>query len=140
MKELGRILEISGKKITIKGGEIGGCFGCMSQECKVNGKILSAENRQDLPLQIGQTVEIDNPTATTVGQGIAVLAPPLLAFVAGYVIVMLRFPQSGDEIRAAVGVAAMLLGFFAVYWIRKLIPDTGAPQVVRIVDENRSEL
>ncbi len=135
MKELGRILEISEKRITIRGGELGGCFGCMSQECKVNGKVFIAENSLELPLTVGQIVEIDNPGAAAAAQGFAVLAPPALAFAAGYLGTGLLRPESGDELRAAVGVLGLLLGFLGVYWFRKLFAPGAAPRVMRVLED-----
>lgn len=134
MKELGRILEISGKWITIRGGELGGCFGCMSQECKVNGTVFTAENTLGLPLSLGQIVEIDNPGGAAAAQGLAVLAPPALAFAAGYLGTGFLKPDSGDELRAAVGVLGLLLGFLGVYWLRKLFAPGAAPRVIRVLE------
>lgn len=134
MKEIGQILEIQNKKIIVKGGAIGECFGCMSHECHVNCRIVQADNVQALPLSVGLWVELDNPTKNIVLQGIAVLLPPIVFFIAGYFITMLILPTSGDEVRAAIGAVSLFIGFFAVYWLRKVLPASSGPRVIRVVE------
>ena len=134
MKEIGQILEIQNKKITVKGGKVGECFGCMSHECHVNCRIIQADNIHALPLSVGLWVEVDNPVKNVVFQGLAVLLPPILLFIAGYLITMLMLPASGDEVRAAVGVISLFIGFFAVYWLRNVLPAGAGPRVIRVVE------
>lgn len=136
MEEMGRITKIEGKTITIQGGELGGCFGCMNEECKVNGKVFTAENRKDLSLSIGELVEISVGAGATAANAALVLLPPLISFAAGFAIVSAAFPESGEAARAAAGVVGMTLGFFGVYWFRKLYPAKSVPIVLRTVSES----
>lgn len=133
MKEIGRIQMIKGDLVTIKGGELSACVGCSNSECKGNGNIFTAKNSLHLPLQEGQTVEVENKASTSFIQGIEVLLPPVILFILGYVLTGTIVPTSSDDVRVGIGVAALFLGFFITYWIRKLIPSQGAPVVTRIV-------
>lgn len=135
MKEIGRIQIINGDMVTIKGGELSACIACSNNECKGNGSIFTAKNSLHLPIKEGQTVEIENKTSTSVLQGIELLLPPVLLFILGYVLTGRFVPASSDDVRVGVGVAALFLGFFIMYWIRKLLPNTGAPQITQIIFE-----
>ncbi len=136
MEEMGRITKIEGKTITIQGGELGGCFGCMNEECRVNGKVFTAENRRDLSLAIGDLVEISVGAGATASNAALVLLPPIISFAAVFAFVSAAFPNSGEAARAAAGVGGMILGFFGVYWFRKLYPAKSVPIVLRTVSES----
>ena len=62
MTETGKIREINGNLVVIDIEKINKsetCFGCLKTECK-NCKIsITAENTAALPLQAGQTVEVE---------------------------------------------------------------------------------
>ena len=136
MEEMGRITKIEGKTITIQGGELGGCFGCMNEECKVNGKVFTAENRRDLSLSVGELVEISVGAAAAASSAALVLLPPFVAFAAAFAFVSAAFPASGEAARASAGVGGMVLGFFGVYWFRKIYPAKSVPIVLRTVSES----
>jgi sigma-E factor negative regulatory protein RseC len=134
MKEIGRILKINGTKVTIKGGELAACFGCMNEECKSNGKQFTAQNSLNLPIEEGQLVEIENKTSTAMLQGITVFLPPVLLFILGYVLTGRLVPASSDDVRVGIGVASLFLGFFITYWVRKWLPARGAPYITRVIE------
>ncbi len=136
MQEIGRITKIEGKTVTIQGGELGGCFGCMNEECKVNGKQFTAENRKALALAVGDLVEITVGAGDTASNAVMVLLPPVVCFAAAFAIVSAAFPQSGEAARAAAGVAGMALGFFSVYWFRKSYPAKSVPIGQRTISES----
>jgi len=135
MKEIGRIQNISGDMVTIKGGEISACVGCSNSECKGNGNIFTAKNSLNLPIHEGQLVEVENKASTTFIQGLEVLLPPVVLFILGYILTGRFAPASSDDVRVGIGVAALFLGFFIMYWVKKLLPSSGAPQITRIVND-----
>jgi positive regulator of sigma E activity len=139
MVEICRVQKIEGKTITVKGGELGGCFGCMNEECRVNGKIMTALNRQNFPLVEGSLVELRTETSVIAGQAMWVLLPPLLLFALAFAGVALFRPASSDASRAAAGVVGMGLGFLGIYWLRKLFPIVSMPEIVRVVTEEEFE-
>ncbi len=139
MVEICRIQKIEGKTITVKGGELGGCFGCMNEECRVNGKIMTANNALNFPLVEGGLVELRTEPSVIAGQALWVLLPPLVLFTLAFVGVALFRPASSDAARAAAGVVGMGLGFFGIYWLKKLFPVTSMPEIIRVVTEEEFE-
>jgi len=139
MVELCRVQKIEGKTITVKGGELGGCFGCMNEECRVNGKIMTAINKRNFPLVEGGLVELRTEPSVIAGQAVWVLMPPLVLFALAFAGVAFIRPSSSDASRAAAGVVGMGLGFFGIYWLKKLFPGTSMPEIVRVVTEEEFE-
>jgi positive regulator of sigma E activity len=139
MDEIARVLKIEGTTITVKGGELDGCVGCMNDACRTNGSSFTAENRSGLALGVGQLVQITSSTAATAGQAAFVFLPPFIAFAAAYAGVGFFFPGSSEALRAAAGVAGLALGFLAIYWFRKVSPSKASPSVVRVVPEEEFE-
>jgi len=138
MQEMGRILKIEGKTVTIQGGELGGCFGCVNEECRANGNVFSAENHKDLALAVGDLVEISTGAGATASDAAFVFLPPLLAFAAAFILASALFPQSSEAARASIGVAGLALGFLGVYWYRKANPAKDGPIVTRTVPEKET--
>ncbi len=136
MKEIGTVLSIEGETITFKGGSPGACVACSNHSCQSNGNILTARNDRGLEFSVGDTVEIENPLATSVGQGLVVLLPPFVVAALGYILTMVLAPKSSDPLRAAVAMVGLIATFFAIYWIRKLIPTKAAPQVIQVLPQN----
>lgn len=139
MDEIGRVTRIEGKTITVKGGELGGCFGCVNEECRTNGNLFTASNQGGLELAIGSLVQVRASAGKTAGQAAAVFLPPLIAFAAAFAAVSLAFPASSEAARAAAGVVGLALGFLAIYLRRKTAPANTLPEIVRIVPEEEFE-
>ncbi|GAB1482562.1 hypothetical protein MASR2M78_13780 [Treponema sp.] len=138
MNEIGRILQIQGKTVTIKGGELGGCFGCVDESCRVNGNRFEAKNRRGFELEVGQFVEIDSPAGATALQALFVFGPPVLFFIFGYLLSGRILPASTDALRAAAGFLGMVLGFFGVYGYSRMFPSKTAPEVIRVLNEQEA--
>lgn len=139
MDEIARILKIEGSTITVKGGELDGCVGCMNDACKTDGSRFTAENRSGLALDIGQLVEITSSAGATAAQAVFVFLPPVIGFGLGFVGVALAAPAATEAMRAAAGVVGMALGFLGVYLVRMISPSKASPQIVRIVPEEEFE-
>ncbi|GHV32767.1 hypothetical protein AGMMS4952_23770 [Spirochaetia bacterium] len=132
MTETGRIREIRGETITITRENSIACFGCMNQECKVKELSYSAENPGGLDLAPGQLVETE-AVASAVKQGLTVLLPPVLGFIAGYILTGVLFPAVGDPARAAAGVLLLFAAAFILYFIRRRSPPVtpSAPAIIK---------
>lgn len=135
MEEIARITKIEGTRITVKGGELGGCFGCMNQECKDNGNTFVAEDRTGAELEVGQLVEVRSSDAATAGQAALVFLPPFVLAAAGYAAAAALLPASAEAGRAAVAVGGLLVGFLGVYAYRRAFPAKAVPELVRVVEE-----
>lgn len=135
MQEIGRITKITGTTVTIQGGELGGCFGCMNEECKANGKVFTAENRRGLDLKLGELVEINVSAGATASNAFLVLLPPIVAFILFFALVAVLFPGASEAARASGGVLGLVLGFFGVYFFRKAKPAKDVPVVTRTINE-----
>ena len=136
MKETGRISNIDGRTVTIRGGELAACFGCMNQECKSNQRVFIAVNRYNFVLSVGQFVEVETVPASSFIQFLQAVLPPLVGFLLFYVLVFLIFPGLGAGIRAAFGFLGLFLGGFGFYRFRKKYPSPQGPAVIRILGEN----
>ncbi|WP_010260197.1 SoxR reducing system RseC family protein [Treponema primitia] len=130
MTETGRIREIRGNTLTLDRENNIACFGCMNRECKAKTLSYHAENTTGLVLQPGQLVETE-AAASALKQGLTVLLPPLLGFIAGYVLTGIIFPATGDPARAATGVLLLFATAFAVYCIRRHFPPKTICRVIR---------
>ncbi len=135
MKETGRISDIRGRMVTVLGGEIASCFGCMNQECKSNRRVITAENRRHLELSPGQCVEVENTTANAFIQFFQAMLPLLAGFVTGYILTWLVFPGSGDGARVAAGFVLLFLTGLGVYLYRMKFPVKNNPEITKILDE-----
>lgn len=135
MEETGRVLKIQGKTITIQGGELGGCFGCMNEECRVNGKVFTAENDRGLPLEIGKIVQVSIGSAETAANAVFVLVPPVALFIAAFALTAVIVPASSEAARAAAGVLGLFAGFFGVYLLRKFKPAKDTPVVLKVLSD-----
>jgi sigma-E factor negative regulatory protein RseC len=67
-------------------------------------------------------VEIENSGASLLSQTLAALLPPLLGFAAGFWLVGLFHPETGEPARAALGVLCMFAAAGAVYLVRRRGP------------------
>lgn len=133
MQEVGRVLKIDGKTITIQGSELSGCFGCMNQECRANGHQFTAENGLGLDLSIGDVVEVRVSAGATAANAAAVLVPPIFGFAIVYAAVAFLAPSSGDAARAAAGVCGLFAGFLGVYLKRRGKQGASWPEILRVV-------
>lgn len=135
MKETGRISEINGREVTISGGEIASCFGCMNQECKSNKRIFTALNISGLDVHVGQLVEVENKPGNVFVQFLLAVTPPFLGFIAGYFLAGILFPAPGEGLRIAAGFLLLFLSAFLFYRVRKKSPLRGNPFITRILPE-----
>lgn len=123
MIETGMVTEVSADTVVIALRETGACFGCTNRECRSNRRLLTVANPRRIPLKAGQEVQAEISAASGLMQALAVLLPPALGFIAGYIGTGLLFPPArGESAQAAGGVAGLFLTALAVYFIRKRLP------------------
>ena len=135
MTEKGTVREIRENIVIVAPDMSAACFGCMNQECKTAGGIITAENPNDLPLVQGQTVEVRFPGVSLVGQTLTALLPPAIGFIVSFFLARLLFPNAGEAAHAAIGVVFLFAIAFLVYHLRKKYPPPSkAGTITRIID------
>jgi sigma-E factor negative regulatory protein RseC len=134
MIETGRVKEIQGSSLLIDRESDINCFGCLDKECKARAYSYSAENAAGLDLRPGLLVETET-AASPIRQGLGALLPPLLGFVAGYVVTGLAIPAAGEPLRAAAGALLLFAVAGALYLFRRRHPPRIIRRVVRVVGE-----
>ena len=131
--EKGKVLELKGNHANVLPDKSAACFGCMNIECKAGG-LITAYNSLALPLETGQTVELESPPGSSLfRQAVTAFLPPALGFVAGFALTRLLFPMAGEAAAASMGVVFLFVAAFVVYWIRKKYPVKCEYTVSRII-------
>jgi positive regulator of sigma E activity len=133
MKEIGQILKIEMEMVTVKGGELTSCSGCMNHTCQTSDKIFTAINKKHLDLQPGQLVEVENPLKNTILQVVLIFIIPLLFCVAGYILAIMWFPDTTQDVHIGIGVVALFAGFIIVYLFHHFVSSIGTPQITGIL-------
>jgi sigma-E factor negative regulatory protein RseC len=116
------VTEVSADTVVIALKETGACFGCTNQECRSNRRVLTVANPRRIPLKAGQEVQAEISASSSLMQALAVLLPPALGFIAGYIGTGLLFSPARESAQAAGGAAGLFLTALAVYFIRKRLP------------------
>jgi MYXO-CTERM domain-containing protein len=114
----GKIREISGNTVTLGEEKDGACFGCMNQGCPQNRRVVRAENPRP---PSGQMAEAEISRPSLVREALMSLLPPILGFIAAYILTGLLF-AAGEEARAAGGLLGLLGAAFLFYRIRRRFP------------------
>jgi sigma-E factor negative regulatory protein RseC len=132
VKEIGRVLAVTGDAVTVQHDASTACFGCMNQECRQK-RLITAENRTGFPLSAGQRVETDFPLKNALAQGFSLLALPFLACAVTYLVSGLPSPSPEEPIRAVLGAVALFIAGFALYFYRRKHPFKVRPVIVRVL-------
>ncbi|MDR2500755.1 MAG: SoxR reducing system RseC family protein [Treponema sp.] len=134
MIEQGSIESLSGVLAVVRPKSSAACFGCMKQRCKAGRELIQAENPLGLSLAIGQVVETEFPAASARAQAALALGPPVLSFIAGYLLAGLAAAPS-DPFRAFCGAAALFATALIVYRIRRRFPPKNLQRIIGIISE-----
>ncbi|AEF86039.1 hypothetical protein TREPR_2764 [Treponema primitia ZAS-2] len=130
MIETGIVQEITGNTLTlIKENNIA-CFGCMSQECKEKAISFTAEKPTAMAVEPGQRVETET-ASSALKQGLGALIPPILGFIAGFLLTGALFPTAGDPPRAAGGALLLFAVAVSCYFYRRRFPLEAKRRVIR---------
>ncbi|MDR2247510.1 MAG: SoxR reducing system RseC family protein [Treponema sp.] len=133
MREIGRVMAVTGDAVTVRHDASAACFGCMNRECRQNQGLIIAENTAGLPLSAGHRVETEFPLKTALAQGFFLLALPFLACAAAYLVSGLPPSPPEEPLRAALGTAALFAAGFALYFYRRKHPFKVRPVILRVL-------
>ena len=135
MTEKGKIREIKDNIVIVDPDRSATCFGCMNHECKSGLGFITAENPLALPLEAGQTVEMQAPPGIfLVKQGLNALMPPILGFLAGFIFVSVFFPNAGEAAAAGTGVIFLFAAAIIIYRTKRKKAASREFTVTRIID------
>ena len=132
--ETGKVREIKGNMVIVAPNMSAACFGCMNQECKAGGGLITAENSGALSLETGQMVEVSAPGVSLLAQALLSLLPPIMGFMTGYTLTRLLFPGAGEGAFAGAGVILLFAAAFIVYKARAKFPAKRVYRVTRLVN------
>jgi sigma-E factor negative regulatory protein RseC len=129
---IGRVHAVTGNKVLIAPAENTACFGCM-KDCHKPGVLMTAENRDTLSLKPGQLVETEHSPRGLLLQGLIVLLPPVMGFIAGYALVRAAFPAAGEGARAAGGAFLLFAGGTLTFLFRRRYPAKETNRIKRVI-------
>jgi len=135
MTETGIIRDIKENSIIVAHDAGSACFGCMNHECRNKKLFFAADNPKDLPLKIGQTVEVKASTVLAPGQAIMAFLIPILGFISGFILCRFLFPEAGEGAFAFTGVIFLFAASFVVFRIRKKRPPKEFPRYIERILE-----
>ncbi|MCB5231247.1 MAG: SoxR reducing system RseC family protein [Sphaerochaetaceae bacterium] len=111
------------------------CQGCKAGAfCQTKGKSFKAANSNQLPIDIGDMVEIYLPPGKTVFAAFMALLVPLLLFPVGYYLGEALAPSSSEIVKVLFGVLGMALGFLISRIFSHFKAKDYTPQITRVID------
>lgn len=119
MTEKGIITEITGKRIKLSFIDQENCVSCGSKFCTIKNKHFFASNPKDLPLDLGDTVEVNVGTSGAVSASFLILIVPLILFVVFFLLSGALLHIQGEGLRALFGVGGLGAGFLVSFFIGK---------------------
>ena len=119
MIEKGIVTEISDKRIKLSFIDQENCVTCGNKFCTIKNKHFFASNPTNLPLDLGDTVEVKVETGSAVSASFLVLIFPLILFVVFFLLSGELFHIRGEGLRALFGVAGLGAGFLVSFLLGK---------------------
>lgn len=132
MQERARVVKLEGDVVSVVPLDIEACIGCSNSECKKNGSIFTAVNRLGLDLRPGVEVRIAAPARKQLEQALFAVGVPVLGAVAAWKLTARFFPACGEGVRAAIVLAAFVVGAVLVYAFSRAAPKD-LPEIVEIL-------
>lgn len=134
MIERGMVKEIKDRLATIQLEMTAGCGSCSNTGCKASRHALQAYNRDEIPIAVGDEVEIVVEGAAQLSGALWVLGLPLALFAAGYALARLLFPGATSEAPAALGgIAGLGIGGLIGVLVQKGKRLDSLPRILRKV-------
>jgi positive regulator of sigma E activity len=107
-----------------------GSSGC---GCRVSGRPFRAAVPRDLPISTGDTVEVSASTSRAMGASLIVLGIPILAAVAGWIIVGRIQPSAQEAFRAAGAAVGLVAGAGLTILLGKSRKGMNLPEITSVV-------
>lgn len=139
MTEHGIVQAIDGKTVTIVLKMMAGCQSCVNSSCKTNRTGVKAYNRDNIPIEEGDTVEIKIEGKAQLSGALWVLGLPLSLFLAGYLLGRLIYPGAGEGPAVILSIVGLVVGGIAGILVQKGKRLESLPSVTRRIDFSEFE-
>ena len=132
MKDRATVRNIDGERVTLVCGTDAGCTNCKAGSlCSAKTREVSAVNRRGITLHQGDTVEFFLPPGRTILAGFIVLILPLITFIAAFLAAGTLFPESGEGLRALIGLGGLAAGFGIGFLYNVFTKKKSVPEILR---------
>lgn len=132
MQEKARVLSVEGDIVSVVPLDIEACIGCSNSDCKKNGSVFTACNSSNLDVYPGAEVRIMARAKNQAVQGFLSIGLPVLAAAAGYGLVSLLAPASGEGLRIGASLGAMIAVGAAVALLHR-IGSRDLPEIYEVI-------
>ena len=132
MLERAKIVKVEGSVVTVVPVDIEACAGCANAECKKNGNLFEAVNREGFALSPGMEVRVAAPARKQLAQALLAVGVPAVAAWLCWKALDALAPRLGEAARAGISLAAFLAGAVLVYALSRAAPKD-LPEIVEIL-------
>jgi len=110
------------------------CSGCKGETfCNTKGKVFTAANPHDLPLEVGMVVELFLKPSSTIFSTLFTLIFPLALFPLAYYLA--KMAGLGEGSSMLLGLVGIVAGFVFVWAFFKVYRERYIPQILRVIAE-----
>ncbi len=109
MQEKAKVIGMENDIVSVIPLDIEACIGCSNAECKQNGNVFTAVNRQKFDIRVGSEVRISAPVKNQLSQAFLSVGVPVLAAVAVWMLLPALFAGATEALQ----VGGSLLAFIA---------------------------
>jgi sigma-E factor negative regulatory protein RseC len=102
--------------------------------CSTKGKTFLAKNSNELPLKVGDEVELYLPPGRTILAGVITLMVPLMLFPVGYYLPQILMTTPSELIRILGGFVGIAGGFMISRIFSKVKANEYSPEITRKIE------
>ena len=132
MQERAKVVKVEGSVVSVVPIDIEACIGCANAECRKNGNLFTAVNREGFELSPGMEVRVAAPARKQLAQALLAVGVPTIASALCWKGLDSFVPRLGDAARAGISLAAFLAGAVLVYALSRAAPKD-LPEIVEIL-------
>lgn len=117
MREIGIVTRIEGERVLVECKPSAACHSCKGELCAVKNRSIPVKNIHQLPVQVGDRVEISVPSTQALSAGFQVFGVPLILFVAFYLGAGYLLPRASEGAQIGLGLLGLVLGFLGMFFL-----------------------
>ena len=115
MQERAKVVKVEGSIVSVVPVDIEACIGCANAECRKNGNLFTAVNREGFELSPDMEVRVAAPARKQLAQALLAVGVPAIAAALCWKGLDALAPRLGEAARAGISLAAFLAGAVLVY-------------------------